>query len=295
MNSFTRKIGDKGAYAKYYIQETNQEIDLNRKFPTVIICPGGAYIWTSHREDEYIALKFLSEGFNVIVLHYEQEGREAFSVPNDEDLPKNPVSVFPNPLISLAILVKEVRDNRDNWNVDLNHIVVCGFSAGGNLAALLGTNWDKDWLTSKIGVSSEEIKPTHLMLGYPVLDFTPRESYRRMLYAILGKFEFFEEEIDKISPVKNVSENTPKTFIWHTMDDTVVPAMDSIRFASELQKFDINYELHIFNKGGHGLALANSLQASNKGLTNVNVSKWFELFIEWLAPYKSKDRDFYFE
>lgn len=293
MKNFIKNIGEDGAYVKYYLQEPNEEIDINRKYPFIVICPGGAYFWTSYREDEYVALKFLSEGFHVAVLHYATEGREAMSVEFDEDLPKDPVSKFPKPLFSLANVVKEIRENTEKWSVDDNYIVISGFSAGGNLAAQYGTLWDKEWLKNEIGCSSDLLKPTHLMLAYAALNLRKSEDKNRVLYASLGTFKPKDEEIKNINPIENVSQNTPPTFLWHTLEDALVPAKDSIEFALELNKYNIPYELHVFNKAKHGLVLGDLRTGIKQDQSNAQVYKWVELFIEWLSPYKTLRRSFY--
>ncbi|EHR36072.1 alpha/beta hydrolase [Helcococcus kunzii] len=294
MKSLIENIDNNGAYVKYYLQEPNKEIDIDRKYPTIVICPGGAYFWTSYREDEYVALKFLSEGFNVAVVHYATEGLEAMNVEKEEDLPKNPVSKFPNPLISLAKVVKNIREHSKEWSVDENYIIVGGFSAGGNLTAQYGTLWNQKWLSEKLECDSELLKPTHLMLAYAALNLKyEKNDKNRVIYAATGKFNPTNEELQYINPIRNVSKDTPPSFIWHTLEDVLVPATDSLEFALELNKYEIPYELHIFNKAKHGLVLGDLMTGVKADQANAQVYKWVDLFIEWLSPYKTIRRSFY--
>lgn len=62
MKYFEKQLDKNGSYAKYYLQEANGEIDRARVYPVIVICPGGAFFWTSFREDEAVALRFLAEG-----------------------------------------------------------------------------------------------------------------------------------------------------------------------------------------------------------------------------------------
>ena len=105
-----------------YITTNSAEINIDRKRPTVIICPGGGYRFTSDREAEPVALRFMAEGFNAIVLRYSVV----------------PIR-YPQQLLELAATVDYARKMKDKWNVDNENIIVCGFSAGGHLAASLGT------------------------------------------------------------------------------------------------------------------------------------------------------------
>ena len=143
MKYFEKQLDNNGSYAKFYLQEPNQEIDSNRLYPSLVICPGGAYFWTSFREDESVALRFLAEGFHVIVVHYATEGLERMASYDVEQLPVNPVSAFPQPLVALAKAVAYLKENAVSFHVDLNYVVVGGFSAGGHIASQLGTHWHK--------------------------------------------------------------------------------------------------------------------------------------------------------
>ena len=153
MNYFERQLDDLGAYAKYYFQEPSSEIDLNRIYPTIVICPGGAYFWTSFREDDSVALSFLAEGFHVVVVHYATEGLKKMAGDTIEVLPQHPVSAFPNPLVSLAKAVAFLKENAEEYHVDLDYVVVGGFSAGGNVAGQLGTLLNSPSLT--LGATSK--------------------------------------------------------------------------------------------------------------------------------------------
>ena len=133
MKYFKKNIGENGAEATFYLQEPNKEIDIKRKSPVMIVVPGGAYMWTSWREEEPIALEFLGKGFSCIVAQYATEGLGFYD--GKHDYSKEPVSAFPNPLVDLAKIVAYVRENAEEWNLDSNSINLIGFSAGGNLTA----------------------------------------------------------------------------------------------------------------------------------------------------------------
>ncbi|MDQ0222613.1 alpha/beta hydrolase [Streptococcus moroccensis] len=297
MKYIRREIGQRGAYAKYYFQEPNKEIDLNRKYPTIVICPGGAYYWTSFREDEQVAMRFLAEGFHVLVVHYATEGIEAYASDDLAELPKKPVSVFPNPLIELATAVAFLRENSREYSVDEDFIIVSGFSAGGNLAGQLATLWHEDWLEEKVGKKKELYKPTHAMLGYAALDFNlsgkEKESFSKIALATTGSLYGNTEIVEKMNPINHVSDNTPPCFIWHTREDVLVAPNNALRFALELDKHNIPYEVHVFDKGKHGLVLGDLRTGVKESNENAQVYKWVDLFLEWLYPIKTKLGGFY--
>ena len=115
------RAGAAGTTAKLYtyIRDESPEMEAHRR-PAVVICPGGGYGMTSDREAEPVALKFLEKGFQCFVLRYSVE----------------PVR-FPAALLQLATAVAMVRSRADEWHVNADKIAVCGFSAGGHLAASL--------------------------------------------------------------------------------------------------------------------------------------------------------------
>lgn len=295
MKYFEKQLDKNGSYAKYYLQEANGEIDSARVYPVIVICPGGAFFWTSFREDEAVALRFLAEGFHVIVVHYATEGLNKMAPDKIEDLPQNPVSVFPKPLVALSKTVADIKENAMTYRVDLDYVVVAGFSAGGNIAGQLGVYWDKEWLLDLVAKEAELIRPTHLLLSYAAFDVYPNADlsiFNKVAYAATGKEFPTQEELDKVNPIKNVSKKTPPSFVWHTMEDKLVPAENALRYCSELVRVGVPYELHIFNKGKHGLVLGDLRTGVKESNHNAQVYKWVDLFLEWLAPIKSRRRGF---
>lgn len=295
---FEKTFGQDGAYAKYYFQEPHEEIDKHRRYPTIVICPGGAYFWTSFREDESVALRFLAEGFHVVVVHYATEGLKTMDPDLLEELPEQPKSRFPLPLISLAQAVSYLREHKDVYAVDEDYIVVAGFSAGGNVAAQLGTYWHEDWLEKLVKKDKLLYRPTHLLLAYAALDIYPNADstvFHKVAYAATGKPYPTQADLDQCNPIKHVTKQTPPSFVWHTLEDKLVPASNALDFCQQLNKNDVPYELHIFNKGKHGLVLGDLRTGVKSSNQNAQVHKWVDLFLEWLRPYKSKVASFYKE
>ena len=117
-----------------YMPSNSKEIDIERKRPTVVICPGGGYGMTSEREAEPVALKFAAADCNAVVVNYSIAP-----------------ATFPTALLELSFAVAKLRENAEEWNVDTNKIAVMGFSAGGHLAASYATLWNKDFIREYFG------------------------------------------------------------------------------------------------------------------------------------------------
>ena len=263
----------------------------------MIVVPGGAYMWTSWREEEPIALEFLGKGFSCIVAQYATEGLGFYD--GKHDYSKEPVSAFPNPLVDLAKIVAYVRENAEEWNLDSNSINVIGFSAGGNLTAQLGVYWNTDWLEKLVGKSRKEYQPNSICLSYgaPHMAQSPeKDRYKQTKktagpnlidYATLGNDQS-EERVRLVNMIDTVSKDVPPTFIWHTMEDPYVPVASALDFASQLEEKMVPFELHIYQKGKHGLALADLRTDSKKdrSQSNKQAATWKRLYLGWLKENK---------
>ncbi len=150
--------------------------------------------------------------------------------------------------------MKLIRANADKWHVKPDKIAAIGFSAGGHLAAALGT----------MGCE----RPNALLLGYPCI----LDSIGSILAEPIPSLE------------KMVTAETPPTFIFSSSVDRSVPIENSLKFAEALNDVGVNYEMHIFGEGGHGFSLANEVVCSNEESRAINkmASRWFKMCIDWL-------------
>lgn len=287
MKYFERKIGDKSAKAVFYLHEPSPEIDPNRKYSTIVVCPGGGYMWTSDREAEPIAMEFFAKGYDCCVVYYSTEGLDAYT--KSDLLPQNPNSTFPTPLVELSLSIAILRENSAEWAINSDDISVLGFSAAGNLAGLLSVYWSEPWLEKLTGKSCKLYKPNAAILAYAVLDFTPYinekdDQNNMVVLGITGKLHASKEALEEVSPVKHINKNTPRTFIWCTMQDPIVPVENSLEYAVAMRKAKIPFELHIYEKGKHGLALADwrTDSKANHSQSNVQASSWIALADRWI-------------
>lgn len=236
----------------------------NRKTPLVLICPGGGYAMTSNREAEPIALQFNSMGYQAAVLRYS-------CAP----------AVYPTALCEVAQSVKLIRERAEDWNVDAEKIIVMGFSAGGHLAASYGVFWNESWLTEKMQCDKQLLKPNGLVLCYPVISSKEEIAHQDSIKNLLG--ESYPEMKEQVSLEDKVGKHTPKTFLWHTFTDPVVPFWNSFRFAEALGKAGVPMEYHLYPQGGHGLSLANEQTANEEGKGVEKVCQsWVPLLRSWM-------------
>jgi acetyl esterase/lipase len=280
-----------------YILDEQKRINKTNKRPAVIICPGGGYLLTSQKEGEPVALKFNTMGYHTFVLRYNTyflEKPKKFL--NEETLPTvNEKGIFPQQLYDLIQTILFIREHEEEWQIDVNQIILVGFSAGAHLCASLGVRWNDINLANKFNIKNEMIKPSAIILGYPLLDTTQIEKsiesstdknfINMMKYVKKALFNTetpTDEQITSISPVHLVNTDTSPTFIWHTADDNQTIVANSLNFANALSRVNVPFELHIFQSGVHGAALYDEVSASEPAHLNPACAQWINLAETWL-------------
>lgn len=244
-----------------YLQDNSEEISASRRRPAIIICPGGGYVFRSARESEPIALALLARGYQVFILNY------SVNVP------------YPAQLLEAAAAVALVRKNAEEFHVLPNAISIMGFSAGGHVAATLGTLWHEDIISETLGTTPSEVRPDAMILCYPVI--TGGENAHRGSFDIVSGGD--ANLVQKLSLETAVDQDTVPTFIWHTRTDASVPVENTLLFANALTAHNVLYEMHIFPDGPHGLALATQETISpHADRLNPHVAQWFDLCDKFL-------------
>lgn len=228
----------------------------------VVICPGGGYHFVSPREAAPIARAWNQAGFCAFVLTYSCEG----------------LPLEKRPLHQLSWAVSNVKKMAGHYGYSPDRVITCGFSAGGHLAGSLGVTWNRpEWFLEGTDLSLH--RPAAQVLCYPVI--TAGE------YAHRGSFDNLagtdREQQAKYSLENLVSEHTPPTFLWHTMEDEAVPVENTLLFSQKLKECHVPQEVHLFPFGAHGLSLATDEVADieKKRYTDPHVGRWFGLAAEW--------------
>lgn len=253
--------GDQARLTTYLISPS-EEIEIKRR-PFVLICPGGGYTFVSDREAEMFALQWNAYGFHAAVLRYSIAP-----------------AVYPTALLELGRSIQMIKEHADTWGVDLDKILLEGSSAGGHLAASFGMFWNRPFLSEKLGVASDMLRPAGMILNYPVItsgSYAHDESFQNLLGE---QYEAMKEEM---SLENQVSADTPPAFLWHTNEDGLVPAENSLLLALAMRKHNIPVELHLYAKGGHGLGLADerTMGAGGYGI-EPECQSWMELAYRWV-------------
>lgn len=232
----------------------------NSKNAAVIICPGGAYSLLSHdKEGDKVAEWFKSIGISAFVLKYR--------LPSDVIMKDKTVG----PLQDAQEAIRTLRRRAEEWNLDPAKIGVIGFSAGGHLASTLSTHYNDKVYESKYNVSA---RPDFSILIYPVISMDDVITHKGSKENLLGK-NVSSEMMAKYSNEKQVTTETPKTFLVHATDDKAVPVENSINYYLALKQHQVPVEMHIYENGGHGFGLG--VQGTNKN--------WPKACEKWLISH----------
>ncbi len=258
---------DRNIYMDAYIPEPHREIHIkNRR--AIIVIPGGGYNMCSGREADPVARKFLGEGFCTFVLYYSLKEK----------------AVEPRQLVDASMAIEHVRKNADIYGIDPDKIIVCGFSAGGHLAASIGTLWNRDYAKTSPDMEEGINRPNGMILCYPVIN-TVRDMAASRLFGD-KKYGDPDTEIGAETSALDAQVKagvTPPAYIWTTFEDTLVPPENSINFALAMQKEKVPYELHVYNHGWHGLSISTPEVASPTGAgVFEDIQTWVDEAAAWV-------------
>jgi acetyl esterase/lipase len=206
----------------------------------VVVCPGGGYSGLALDHEGKQPAEWLNGlGGAAFVLKYRVAPY------------KHPV-----PLQDAQRAVRTVRARAKEWGVDPQRVGVWGFSAGGHLASTVGTHFDDGKADAADPVERASCRPDFLILSYPVITMTgPPVTHMGSRKNLLGD-KPDDKLIEELSNEKQVTARTPPTFLFHTDADAGVVPENSILFYQALRKAKVPVELHIYEKGPHGVGLA---------------------------------------
>jgi acetyl esterase/lipase len=157
-----------------------------------------------------------------------------------------------------ARALRTVRARAGEWKLDAHRIGIIGSSAGGHLASTLLTHFDAGKADAADPIERENSRPDLGILCYPVVTLQDPFAHAGSRKNLLGPNPT-SELVTELSNELKVTKETPPCFIWHTCEDTVVPVENSLQFAAALRKFGVPFDLHIYEKGKHGMGLGSQV------------------------------------
>ena len=216
--------------------------------PAVVIAPGGSYVrLAANHEGRQVANYFNSLGFAAFVLRYRL----------------GPRYHYPTQLTDVQRAIQLLRSRAAEWRLDATRIGIVGFSAGGHLAMMASTRGDGS------------ARPNFAVLGYPVISMSAPWTHQGSRTNLLGDRPD-AELAQSLSGEAAVTSSTPPTFLFHTSEDATVPVENSVQYYLALKRAGVPAELHVFEKGAHGVGLA---------ADDAALSEWTKLLANWLRVH----------
>lgn len=223
----------------------------------VVVCPGGGYGHLAYgHEGKEIADWFNQRGVAAFVLRYRLA----------------PKYKHPSPLMDVQRALRTVRARAEHYRVKPDRIGVMGFSAGGHLASTAGTHFDAGRSDASDPIEQASSRPDFLILCYPVVALSTEYAHQGSKKNLLG-VEPDQKLVESLSNEKQITAETPPTFLFHTNEDGGVVPENSVLFYLGLRKVKVPAELHIYEKGRHGVGLATG---------DPILSTWSDRLGDWL-------------
>lgn len=206
----------------------------------VVVCPGGGYggLAIGH-EGKDVAEWFNSQGVAAFVLRYRLGPRYR----------------HPTMLHDVQRALRTVRSQAAHYKLSPQRIGVMGFSAGGHLASTVATHFDRGQSAASDPIDQASCRPDFAILCYPVIALSTPYAHLGSKRNLLGN-EPSQELVDSLSNEKMITRDTPPTFLFHTNEDAGVPSENSVLFYLGLRAAKVPAELHIYERGRHGVGLA---------------------------------------
>lgn len=222
--------------------------------PAVIIAPGGGYAARSEMKEGIAVAQWLNSiGVSAFVLNYRLDRH-------------------PAPLSDAQRAIQYVRANAERFHIDPERVGIMGFSAGGHLASTAGTHFLPGDPQAVDLVARFSSRPDFMILSYPVITFLGELAHTGSRDKLIGPNPA-PGLIENLSNEKQVTAETPPTFIWTAKTDGIVDYRNSQMFADALAKQGIPFELHLFPDGSHGSGLAQNEE---------DAKAWPELCRQWM-------------
>lgn len=235
-----------------YILDCRLALGQEKKRPAIIVCPGGGYVYCSDAEAEPVALSYTARGFHAFILRYSTGPKAAGFAPLQE----------------ISWVIGMLREKSEEWNIDPNKIITCGFSAGGHLALAAGL--------------LAENKANGMILNYPAVAVPNVPGMDYILKFLTGKEQVTEEDAAWFDMVSHITADAPPLFMTATAEDNLT-SIGALPVAQKYSRLGRPYELHIFQYGPHGYSLASETSAdgSSRYLDEAYAS-WQDLSVQWV-------------
>ncbi len=234
----------------------------------VIVMPGGGYTHLAIEKEGGAEARWLNEhGVTAFVLEYRL----------------GPRYHFPSPMLDGARALRYVRSHAAEFDVAKDKIGLWGFSAGGHLAGYLAAVHDNGMADASDPIERVNDRPDFVIVSYGRFSLDDAIPRKTNMEGLLGDHPT-QAMLDAVSVVKLVTKNTPPCFIFSTTDDQTVNSMNATAFYDALRQAGVPAELHVFERGPHGVGMAQGLKnLPELAIYPTLLANWMEIH-GWMAP-----------
>ena len=233
----------------------------------VVVCPGGGYGFLANDHEGKQVAEFLNGlGVTAFVLKYRIVTKD------------RPGPLGEAPLLDAQRAIRLVRAKADDYKIDPKRVGIWGFSAGGHLASTAATHFDKGGLKNDDPVEKESCRPDFAILAYPVITMEDGVTHGGSKRNLLGD-KPDAKLVELYSNEKQVTKDTPPTFIFHTSADTAVVPENAVRFYLACKNAKVPVEMHIYEKGRHGVGLGRDPKWTGG---EKSVETWTDRLADWM-------------
>ncbi len=233
----------------------------------VVVCPGGGYGFLADDHEGKQVAEFLNTlGVTAFVLKYRIVTKD------------RPGPLHPAPLEDAQRAIRLVRAKAKEFGIDPKRVGIMGFSAGGHLASTAATHFNVGGLKNDDDVEKESCRPDFAILAYPVVTFDDAATHKGSRTNLIGANPD-AKLVELYSNEKHVTKETPPTFIFHTNADTAVVPENAVRFYLACKKAGVPVEMHIYEKGRHGVGLGRDPKWTGG---EKSVATWPDRLADWM-------------
>lgn len=250
--------GEKSRYKKIYLWQNVRGMEVNvrdtilfapkdtavteTKKTAVVICPGGSYHHLGMPHEGFASAKWFR---SVEVVPFVLQYRVAYNCHH-----------HPAMLEDIEMAIKYIRENAEDYGIDINKVGAIGYSAGGHLVTMAGVYGGSRNELEKLGVPAEvSLRPNFVMPIYPVVTMQDDICHRWSRRSLLGHREYTKELKDEYSMELNIPDDMVPTYILACRDDPVVIFENSVRLEKSLAEKNIPHRFAVYEKGGHGFGM----------------------------------------
>ena len=250
--------GEKSKYNKIFLWQDVKGMEVNvrdtilfapkekqaasEKKAAVLICPGGSYHHLGLPHEGFATAKWFS---SIDVVPFVLQYRVAYNCHH-----------HPAMLEDIQMAIKFIRENEEEYNIDVNKIGAIGFSAGGHLVTMAGVYGKTKNELSKLGIeTSVSLRPDFVMPIYPVVTMQDDSAHKWSRLSLLGHQKYTQKLKDEYSMELNIPDDMVPTYILACRDDPIVIFENSVRLEKALAEKNIPHKFAIYEKGGHGFGM----------------------------------------